>query len=154
MTRYAIARPVDPWAQRQLARLALETGHEQEAIAALRELDRQETRSGAWAYQLAQLQRQDSHFDAAADAIDRALRREPYNATYRELAATIALQRHQPEGALSELQALATLEPKRVIHLVRLAALHHKLGQDEKAHNAAIKAKALDPNAPVDQFLK
>ncbi|MFW6059347.1 MAG: tetratricopeptide repeat protein [Phycisphaeraceae bacterium] len=154
VNRYAAARPLDPWAHRKLAQLALQTGRQREAAAALSELDRRATRSGAWARQLANLHRQADRLDAAAGAAARALRREPYNASYRELAATIALQRGAPVDALPHVRALTRLEPKRAHHYVRLAALYAMLDEPERMRAAAEEARELDQEAPVERFLQ
>ncbi|HEX7010096.1 MAG TPA: tetratricopeptide repeat protein, partial [Phycisphaeraceae bacterium] len=151
--RYAAACPVDPWPMRAMANLAIRTGRVEEAIAHLEQLDRQETHHGDWAHQLAKLYRQAGRLDDAGDAMRRALEREPYNASYRELAATIALQRGLEPEALRHLQALAAIEPGRAIHQVRLAALYQRMGQPSEAQAAAQRARQIDPNAPVERFL-
>ena len=115
---------------------------------------RRDSTSGDWATQLAQLYRDEGQFDAAADAATRALHRQPYNATLRELAAAISLQRGDTDTALRHLRAMTVLEPKQAIHFVRLAALYQRVGDAEKARAAAEQARQLDPDAPVDQFLK
>jgi tetratricopeptide (TPR) repeat protein len=152
--RYAQARPVDPWSHKALVQLAAKAGQPQQAIASLEELDRQESDSGVWAHQLAQLRREAGQLDAAAAAMERALQREPYNGTYRELAATIELQRGQPRASLRHLIALTLLEPELAIHQVRLAALHHRMGNSAEADLAAQRALEMDPQAPVQAFLQ
>lgn len=154
VSRYAAARPLDPWAHRQLARLAMDTDRRREAIAALEELDRRAAHNGDWAYQLAQLHRRGERLDAASNAAWRALRREPYNATYRELAATIALQRQAPAEALPHLRALTLLEPDRAQHHLRLAALYAMLDEPDAMRAAVQRARELDAEAPVDRFLE
>jgi len=153
VSRYAAARPVDPWSDKQLAMLAIRAGRPDEAIAHLEQLDRQETQSGQWAHQLTLAHRKAGRLSLAADAIGRALQREPYNPAYRELAATIELQQNHLETALHHLNAMPLLEPDRAIHHIRLAAMHAKMGDAEKAKAAAEKARAIDPNAPVDKYL-
>lgn len=152
--RYAEARPVDPWAHRQLARLAVETGHRDQAIAALEALDAQEAYHGDWAHQLARLQREAGRIDAAAAAMERALHREPYNAGYRELAATLALQRGELRDARRHIEALTLLEPERAQHQLRLAAVLERLDEPEAMRRAAERARELDPDAPVERFLE
>ena len=149
---YAAARPVDPWTQRQVVMLAQQLGRPREAVAALEVLDRQDNESGAWGYQLAQLHRAAGELPQAQDAARRALLREPYNAKFRELAATIALQRQDLELALHHLKALPLLEPGRATHQVRLAAILHKMGRADEAKAAAEAARKLDPAAPVGAF--
>lgn len=148
--RYAAARPVDPWADAQLLRLALDAGRTDEAIAALEALDRREPEHGRYAYQLAQIHRSQGDLAAAAHAAQRALQREPYNATFREFTATVALQRGETEQALHHLQALPLLEPDRPVHHLRLAALYKKLNRADDAKAATEKADALNPKEPAE----
>ena len=150
--QYAATRPVDPWSDEQLVKLAILTHRPNEAIASLEQLDRQETKSGQWAHQLVQIHRSNGRLDLAAGAIKRALRREPYHAGYRELAATIDLQAGNLKSALAQLQTMVILEPDRAIHHVRLAALYAKMGRPQDATRAAEAAKDIDPEASVETF--
>ena len=153
VSRYAAARPVDPWSDKQLAMLAIRAGRPDEAIGPLEQLDRRATQSGQWAHQLTLAHREAGRLSLAGDAIQRALQREPYNPAYRELAATIQLQQNNLEAALHHLNAMTLLEPDRAIHQIRLAAMHTKMGDAEKAKAAAQKARAIDPTAPVEKYL-
>ena len=47
----------------------------------------------------------------------------PFDADYRELAATIALRRNDYETALRHITALTIIEPGRDIHKKRLEAV-------------------------------
>ncbi|MEE9211531.1 MAG: tetratricopeptide repeat protein, partial [Phycisphaeraceae bacterium] len=152
--RYAAARPVDPWSHKQLVELAARTGRPQEVIGSLEHLDRHDPTQGRWAYQLAQTYRSSGQLDQAAQAAERALQREPYNATYRELAAAIDLQRNDMDAAVRHVKAMAVLEPDRAIHQVRLAALYHKMSRHEDAHHAAENALQIDPEAPVQRYMQ
>lgn len=154
--RYAAVRPVDLWPHRVLVELALATQRLDEVIGSLEQLDRQDAHTGYWANQLAKFYRVSGRYDVAAKAITRALHREPYNASYRELAATIALQRSPPKRhrALHHLLAIALLEPEFALHQVRLAALYTQMGQRKDARRAAQKAMTLDPDAPVSKFIE
>jgi len=151
--RYAAARPVDPWSSRALATLALRTGRLHEAIGPLQRLDSLELKVADWAHQLAKLHRAAGRFAAAAAAMNRALRREPYNAAFRELTAAIELQRNKPNDALVHVSALTLIEPNRALHWTRLAALQHKLGRNVEAAHAARKARQIDKDAPVEKYL-
>src|SRR5690606_22685139 len=150
---YAAARPVDPWADEQLVVLGLQLARHDQALASLEQLDRQESQTGAWAAQLAKLYRASGQLDAAGAAMRRALHREPYNASYRELAGAIALQRSDLDAALQHLRVMTLLEPDRAIHFVRLAALYGKRNEPEKAREAAEAARQLDPKAAVGRWL-
>lgn len=152
--RYAVTCPVDPWSSKALTSLAISQGTTEAAIGPLQRLDRAELHMAQWAHQLAKLHRAAGRLEAAEGAVGRALRREPYSAELRELAATIQLQRRRPQSALYHLDALAILEPDRAHHWVRLAALHRKMKHHDKSVQAAERALLIDPNAPVEQFLE
>ncbi len=152
--RYADSRPVDPWPHRALVELALARGAVGEAIGSLEYLDQTEQASGRWAVELAKVYRRDGRYSQALGAIERAIDREPYNASYRELSAVIALQTDDPERALHHLYAASVIEPDRAVHQIRLAAMYQKLGRADDADTAARRAIELDADAPVQRFLK
>ena len=152
--RYASVVPVDPWAQQELIQLAMRRSDPESAVSAMEQLDAQDVNSGQWAVRLTKIHRSLNKLDLAGDAIERALHRHPYNADYRELAATIELQRGEMDAAVHHLRALAILEPDRPIHRVRLAAIYSKLGRSQDAHNAAQEALRLDPDAPVSGYIE
>ncbi|MEM9109247.1 MAG: tetratricopeptide repeat protein [Planctomycetota bacterium] len=142
--QYQEKRPVDPWADRQLARLALEAGDSETAIAALKNLDKIEGNTPEYAVELARVYRSRKDYDNALHYAERALLREPYNAIYRETAATIAIQQKDLERAAFHVESLAILEPDRIIHQKRLAAIYTKLGDAEKADTVHERIKLLD----------
>tara|TARA_R110002111_G_scaffold188566_1_gene254040 strand:- start:142 stop:840 length:699 start_codon:yes stop_codon:yes gene_type:complete len=152
--RYADSRPVDPWPHRALVELAVGQDRLDDAIGSLEYLDQTEPSSGKWAMQLAKAYRQSEQYTEALSAAERALDREPYNATYREMAATLALQTQDTDRALHHLIATALIEPERVVHQVRLAAMYQKLDRPDEADAAARKALEVDANAPVQRFLR
>ncbi len=154
VARYAAARPADPWSHEMLAQLAIENGQPDDAIASLNELDRTDPETGKWARQLAELYRKQARFDQAARAIHRALHREPYDATLRELAAAIHIQAKLMPTAAHHIRALTILEPDRAVHHIRLAALYDLMGEKDRSKAAALAARKIDPNAAVDRFLK
>eukprot|EP00752_Nemacystus_decipiens_P015003 g13359.t1 len=131
--RYQQARPVDPWSDRQLARLALKTGDRETAIAALETLDKIEGNAPEYAVELARVYRGQKEYDRALHFAERALLREPYNATYREQAVAIAIQKRDLGRAAFHVESLALLEPDRPVHLKRLAVLYERLGKQEQA---------------------
>ena len=151
--QYAAVRPVDPWSRERIVELATQLGRDGEAIEAMEQLDRQAQSYGYWSNRLAQSYREANRLNEAADAAKRALQREPYNGTFREQAAAIALQRGDSDQALHHIRSLTLLEPARSIHFVRLAAMHHRLGRLDLARTAAVQARKLDPNAPVDRYI-
>lgn len=142
--KFKQARPVDPWSDRQLARLALESGDAETAIAALKTLDKVEGNTPEYAVELARVYRARKDYKTARHYAERALLREPYNATYREKAATIAIQEGDLSRAAFHVESLALLEPDRVIHAKRLVALYKKLGQEEDAAAARQRVKSLE----------
>lgn len=152
--RYADSRPVDPWPHRALVELSLANGDLTEVLGSLQTIDQIETSSGRWAHELAKVYRADADPTQALRAIDRALDREPYNATYRELAAAIALQIQDNDRALHHVYAAALIEPQRAVHQARLAALYHRMQRFDEADAAARHAMELDPASPASRFLK
>ncbi len=152
--RYASARPVDPWSDRASVALATHSGHAAEAVGALLELDQTEQTTGDWARQLAQIYRAQGQLDQASAAAERALQREPYNASLRELAATIDLQCKDLPGAAMQIEDMTILEPTRAANFTRLAAIYDRLGRQAEAKTAAQKALELDAKAPVAKFLQ
>lgn len=120
------AVPGDPWPRRQLAARALQRGDTDDAIAHLRWLDRRGLREPQWAVSLAALLRDQGRPDAAYDAKIRALHRDPYNATYRETAATLALLAGDWANAEHQIAALVALEPEIEKHQRRLEAVRAK----------------------------
>ncbi len=153
ITEYAEARPVDPWADRKLADVLLALGRLKEAAAYLQQLDRLHQKDGSYARRLVRVRKKLGRPEAAYRAIERVLRRKPYNPKMREEAATLLLRRDKKRAALRHIRALTKIEPDRAVHYARLAALHAKMGQPEKAEKAARKARAKDPDAPVGRFL-
>jgi len=153
VVRYAQARPIDPWADRAMVALAVKKGEPAAAQRALQRLDRADGGEGDWAAQLTAIHRDAGRLDEAAQAAERALSFQPYNPQRRELTATVQLQRGNLERALHHLRAMPLLEPEQAIHHVRLAAVHHRLGQQGQAMEAAQAALKLDPDAPVQKFL-
>lgn len=153
LNRYAQARPVDPWPHTVRVQIAFDLGRPEQALGSLQFLERGDNYTSAWSYQLAQLHRQADRLDAARRAIGRALHCEPYHAGYRELAATIALQRGDLDDAAFHVESLQILEPDRAQHPIRLAVIYDRLGRTDDAHGAALRAREVDADAPVGKFL-
>jgi len=154
LLRYAQARPVDPWADRKLADVAISSNDPDTAISHLEQLDRLDQHTGAHAQQLTAIYRRLNQLDNAQQAARRSLERQPYNPGLREIAATIALQRGDTEMGLRHLKALTLVEPEEAIHFTRLAAIYHRLQRHDLAREAAKQARKLDPGAPVAPFLQ
>jgi len=152
--RYAAARPADPWSHEALLELAVDGEQIDEAIASLNALDYIESSSSKWALKLAELYRKQGRFDQAARAIHRALHREPYTASLRELAAAILIQNKDLPTAAHHVRALTLLEPDRAVHQIRLAALYQLMGDKVKSRASAEAARKIDPSAAVDRFLQ
>ncbi|MAE65773.1 MAG: hypothetical protein CMJ18_16005, partial [Phycisphaeraceae bacterium] len=152
--RYAEVRPIDPWANRALLKLARTHQRVEDMVGPLEELDRAMQKHGRLAAELAEIYRGLDRPDQAAEAYRRALHREPFAAAWREKAAAVELERGERAAALRHVQAMTLIEPERVIQWIRLAAMHQKLGQPEKAAEAARQALRLDPLAPVEQYLQ
>ncbi|MEM0915249.1 MAG: hypothetical protein AAGK09_11645, partial [Planctomycetota bacterium] len=146
--------PGNPARLREIVPAALEAGNVPAAMAALETLDAAEGITGAYAHQLAELHRDRGDLAPATYYADRALHREPYNAEYRTTAATLSLQAGRVDDTLRHLAALTVLEPTQAIHHVRLAAMRHRTGDLDGADAAARAARDINPDAPVDAFLK
>lgn len=144
INQYRKVRPVDPWSDRNLAKLALEDGDAETAIASLKTLDKLEGDQPAYAVELSRVCRTRKDYEAALGYAERALLREPYNAIFRESAATIAIQHGDLARAAFHVESLELLEPKRAIHPKRLAVLYQRLEREEDAAAARERAKSLE----------
>ncbi|MFG0257984.1 MAG: peptidase MA family metallohydrolase [Phycisphaerales bacterium JB043] len=126
LARYSEARPSDDTPHRVLARFLLESQNADELRRArrhLRYLDEREQYSAIYARELARLSMRLGDLDDAWSSAIRATQIAPFDATNRELAATVALQRRDLDGAEHHLTVLADLEPDRDRHKQRLEAL-------------------------------
>jgi cellulose synthase operon protein C len=133
LERYAEARPVDPMPHRHLARLYMAADQSDEsavraAIPHLEFLDAREQHSTVYAVELARRYQRLGELEEAAARAERATIIAPFEARYRELAATIALQRRELPVARRHIAALTRLEPDRPIHRQRLEAVERMLG--------------------------
>lgn len=123
LERYASARPVDPMPHRLLAQVYLASSEPSRAIPHLEYLDAREQYSAAYAAELARRYGELGAFEQASWFAERATMIAPFNANYRELAATVALRLEALDRAERHLTALAELEPTRDVHKRRLEAL-------------------------------
>jgi tetratricopeptide (TPR) repeat protein len=127
--RYAAARPMDVLPHKLLAALylsgaAADKGRAPDAaIEHLEYLDAREQHSPAYAIELSRQYAAVGDLDKAAAKAERATQISPYDATYREHAATIALRRKDYATAERHINALIALEPDREVHKQRLEAL-------------------------------
>ena len=144
LTAYRDARPADPWAHRELTRLAILSGRSDEALASLIYLDRVEGDATEYALELARVYQASGDTAQALHYTQQAVQREPYNATFRERAATAALQADDWELAAFHIEALSLLEPGRSIHQKRLAVVYRRLGREADATAATERAQALE----------
>ena len=144
LNAYRDARPADPWTHRQLTRLAIMDGRAEDAIASMAYLDKVEGDAPEYAVELARVYRVSGDFEKALYFAERAVLREPYNPTFREQAATAAIQAGGWELGAFHIEALALLEPGRSIHQKRLSAVYRRLGRDEDAAAAQERADSLE----------
>ncbi|MEM9414128.1 MAG: tetratricopeptide repeat protein [Planctomycetota bacterium] len=144
LNAYRDARPADPWSHRQLTRIAIEQGRSADAIESMTYLDKIEGDAPEYALELARSHRRAGRLEQALHFAERAVLREPYNPTFRELAATIAVQSGDLELGAFHIEALALIEPSRSIHPRRLAAVYRRLGRDADSDAAAARADALE----------
>ncbi len=140
LERYAKARPVDPLPHQLLARIYLNlpageqiNGQGREgAIPHLQYLDAREQGSATYAAELARQFAALKEWDKAAAKAERATTIAPFDADYRELAATIALQHNDDPTALRHITALTVIEPGREIHQKRLEAVKKRMASDHQ----------------------
>ncbi len=123
LDRYAAARPVDPMPHEMLTKVYLESSAPERAIPHLRYLDEREQYSPIYAVELANRLAAIGDFSAALESATRATTIAPFDADYRELAATIAIQAGDLHEAERHIAALVKLEPLRPIHQKRLEAV-------------------------------
>ncbi|NOG53842.1 MAG: tetratricopeptide repeat protein [Planctomycetes bacterium] len=123
LTAYLAARPVDPMPHRELARLYLETNRDDLAVEHLEALDTMMDRESTFAIELARIYRASQDWDQALKKVGRAIIIEPFNPTFRELAAAIAIQGGHYDAARRQIEALIVLEPNQPQHPRRLEAL-------------------------------
>lgn len=154
LDRYAAARPVDPWANKQLAEIALREDRKKDALPHLAVLNSLDQKHGNYAQQISEISEELGQMDDAQVAAEHALVRTPYDGTRRETAARIALKRGDMKRAHHHLMSMTLIEPTYWKHYLRLAAIEKKMGNDDAAHEAALKARELNETAPVDKFLK
>lgn len=133
LERYAAARPVDPMPHRHLARLYMQNGSGDEsslraAIPHLEFLDAREQHSPVYAVELARRYQALGDLERAGAKAERAAIIAPFEGRYRELAATIAIQRRDLTTARRHVAALVRLEPDREVHRQRLEAVERMLG--------------------------
>lgn len=129
LLEYAKARPVDPLPHQQLARLWLPAarGGDRRAIERvlphLEFMDVRETGAAVYASELARLYGALGELEKAQEKAERAVIVAPFEATHREEAARVAVQRKDFATAERHLVALVELEPDRAVHKARLEAL-------------------------------
>ena len=131
--RLANARPVATSAHRVLARHHLaewEAGRSDgvQAIEHLEFLDAREVHSPTFATQLARLYASVDDWDMALRKAERATHLSPFDADYRELAASVAIRSQRLDRARHHIEALIRIEPDRTIHQRRLEALRQRGG--------------------------
>ena len=129
LERYTLARPVDPYPHRILARAHLARGEVGEAIPHLVALDRTQRDDNTFAIELARLEREVGNTEAALESVMKAVRIDPYDAPLRELAAAIAIEAGDLALCRLHLEALVLLEPDRPLHQRRLEAFERRFGE-------------------------
>lgn len=132
LAEYAQARPMDPLPHKLLATHYLNSGQGELAIEHLEYLDIREQSSPGYAVELSRQYAAKGEMQRAMAKAARATQVAPYDATYREYAATLALRAKSYEVAERHLKALAALEPSRPEHQRRLEALSKLRAQSTK----------------------
>ena len=129
LERYRSTRPGDPYPDRVLARMLLDSDQPERAIPSLERLDRLSENDASYAWELARLNRSTGDLDAAASNSSRMVRIDPYRAEFRELAAAIGIENGDLDAARAHIQALILLEPDREIHSKRLQAIDRVIAE-------------------------
>jgi len=127
LERYARARPVDPMPHRLLAQLYLDSEDPARAVPHLEYLDAREQYAATYAVELARRYAAAGEWDTAWAKAIRATNIAPYNASYRELAATVAIRRNDLAAAIHQIEALVILEPNQPRHAQRLEAVRRMM---------------------------
>ena len=120
---YRKARPGDPYPDRVLARVFLDSETPHRAIESLTRLDALSESDPSYAWELARLHRDQGDLEASLAMATRMVRIDPYRAEFRELAAAIAIEQRRMDLARQHVEALILLEPDREIHKRRLEAI-------------------------------
>ncbi len=123
LRRYAAARPVDPLPHKLLAAYLLAHDRGDEAVEDLEYLDIREQHSPGFAEELAHRYASRGDMEKASAKAARATQIAPYDATYREYAANLAIRMKNFTLAKRHLDALVALEPDRELHRKRRDAL-------------------------------
>lgn len=123
LRQYAAARPVDPLPHKLMASFLLANGRGAEAIEHLEYLDAREQTSPGYAAELAKRYAAAGDMRLALAKASRATQIAPYDASYREMAAGIAIRAKDFAKAERHIRAMIALEPDRPIHQQRLEAL-------------------------------
>ncbi|XAL99623.1 tetratricopeptide repeat protein [Phycisphaeraceae bacterium D3-23] len=144
LNAYRDARPADPWSHRQLTRIAIEQGQAADAMESMTYLDKIEGDAPEYAVELARVHRRAGRLVEALHFAERAVLREPYNPTYRELVAAVAVQSGDWELGAFHIEALALMEPDRSIHPRRLVVVYTRLERDSDAAEARARAEQLE----------
>jgi tetratricopeptide (TPR) repeat protein len=123
LEKWAELKPIDSSPRRALARYYRQTDAPERAIPHLEYLDAREQYSPALAADLARLYARTGELEKSHEKAERATRIAPFDADYRELAATTALRLRDFASAERHLMALTRIEPDREVHLRRLERL-------------------------------
>ncbi|MFO0961625.1 MAG: hypothetical protein U0625_01825 [Phycisphaerales bacterium] len=117
---YALARPVDPWPHRILAKHFLAAGDGPGAAPHLAFLEARADNDPSYALELARIERARKNLPQAITHAARAVRIAPYDPGTREFAATLAVEAGDLPAARVQVEALALLEPTVARHRQRL----------------------------------
>ncbi|MDG2032033.1 MAG: tetratricopeptide repeat protein [Phycisphaerales bacterium] len=131
LQRYRRARPGDPYPDRVLARILLDSDRPERAVPSLSRLDLLSEKDASYAWELARIHRSTGDGKEALSSATRMVRIDPYRAGFRELAAAIAIEQRDFTEALQHVRALILLEPEREIHQRRLEAINGLIKRSE-----------------------
>jgi putative PEP-CTERM system TPR-repeat lipoprotein len=122
---------VETLAVRANAQIGL--NHLQDARASLTEAEMLKPTSGVLKFALANLDMREGSFDSALERVNDAIKIEP-SADAHYLKSQILFTKHDPGGAMTEVNAAIALDPDHVGALIERTQLLIDLGQDARAN--------------------
>ena len=144
---------MDPAGYRSLSGIYLKQGRDDLALPQLLELAKAEDNDFEVAARIARIHARRRQWGEAAYWYDRALMIAPFEVKLHVELAEVKMLASDTAGALREYQMLTKLQPNKASHFANAAMAAHKLGEQTRAHDLALRAVALDPDSPAKALL-